>query len=349
VSGIRQDGDGAIHIVNRANIYSSVMELYSQKNITECFPLQVSFEGERAIDIGGVYRDMLSGFWEEAYHQLFDGECLLSLVLHPEMNMSNFLIIGGIISHGYLSSGFLPVRIAIPCLAALLFGSTVKIHNDVYVQTFLETVSIVEAAFLNKLLEANRTIKDYSPDEQRRLSSILSRFGCRQLPTSQLLRHQIIQAAHYEYLVKPSAALQAISAGIPPSHLCFWSKMPIPGFCEVFHALAASPEKVIESITEPVFEDQNEERVFGYLTQYVGNLSVTDARCFLRFTTGSSVCVTQPIYVVFNNLMGLARRPIGHTCSCTLEHSHSYATYLDFAQEFQTILSSDDSWCMDAI
>ena len=55
MSGIRQDGDGAIHIVNRANIYSSVMELYSQKNITECFPLQVSFEGERAIDIGGVY------------------------------------------------------------------------------------------------------------------------------------------------------------------------------------------------------------------------------------------------------------------------------------------------------
>lgn len=348
MSGIRLDNDN-IHTVNRANIYSSVMELYSQKDITKCFPLEISFEGERGIDAGGLYRDMLSGFWEEAYRQLFDGGCLLSPVLHPEMSMSDFSIIGGIISHGYLSSGFLPVRIALPSLAALLFGSTIKVHDDVYIETFLETVSIVEATFLNKLLEANHTISNYSPDEQRRLVSILSRFGCRQLPTSQSLRHQMIQAAHYEYLVKPSAALQAISAGIPSSHRCFWRKMPIPEFCEVFHALAASPERVIESIIEPAFEDQNQERVFGYLTQYVGSLSVTDARRFLRFTTGSSVCVAQLINIVFNNLVGLARRPIGRTCSCTLELSQSYATYLDFAQEFQAVMSSDDSWCMDAI
>ena len=110
--------------------------------------------------------------------------------------------------------------------------------------------------------------------------------------------------------------------------------MPIADFCEVFHTLAASPEGLIVSIAEPTFEDQNQEWVFGYLTQNVGNLSFTDAQRFLRFTTGSSVCVTQPIHIVFNNLMGLGRRPIGHTCSCTLELSQSYATYLDFAQEF---------------
>ena len=55
MSGIRQNNDGIIHTVNRANIYVSVMELYSQKDIAECFPLQISFEGERAIDAGGVY------------------------------------------------------------------------------------------------------------------------------------------------------------------------------------------------------------------------------------------------------------------------------------------------------
>ena len=41
--------------------------------------------------------------------------------------------------------------------------------------------------------------------------------------------------------------------------------MPIPEFCEVFHALPASPERVIECIAEPIFEDQNQERVFIYL------------------------------------------------------------------------------------
>ena len=89
----------------------------------------------------------------EAYCQLFDGGCLLSPVIHPEVDMSKFSIIGRIISHGYLSTGFLPVQIALPSLAVLLFGSMVKVHDDVYVETFLETASIVETAFLNKLLE----------------------------------------------------------------------------------------------------------------------------------------------------------------------------------------------------
>ena len=63
--------------MNRANIYSSVLELYLQDDITEYFALQVSFEGERAIDVGGMFRDMLSGFWEEAYCQRFDGGVFL--------------------------------------------------------------------------------------------------------------------------------------------------------------------------------------------------------------------------------------------------------------------------------
>lgn len=258
VRGVKQDDDSTIHTLNLANIYSSVMELYSQKDITKSFPLQVSFEGERAIDAGGVYRDMLSGFWEDAYRQLFDGGCLLSPVIYPETDMSNFLIIGGIISHGYLSSAFLPVQIALPSLAALLCGSIVKVHDNVYVETFLETVSIAEAAFSTSFLKLTLIFHWMNKE---------SRFGCRQSPTSQLLRHQIIQATHYEYLVKPSAAIQAISAGISSSQLTFWKKMSISEICEVYHAFAASPDRVKESIMEPVFEDQNQERVFGYLTQ----------------------------------------------------------------------------------
>ena len=153
--------------MNHANIYSNVMELYSQKDTTKCLPLQVSFEGESAIDGGGVYRDMLSGFWE-AYDQPFDGGCLLSPALHREMSMSIFSIIGRIILHGYLSSGFLPVRITFPSLATLLFGNTVKVYDDVHVETLTPQNSIVEAAFLNKLLQANHTISDFSLDEQRK-------------------------------------------------------------------------------------------------------------------------------------------------------------------------------------
>ena len=74
-----------------------------------------------------------------------------------------------------------------------------------------------------------------------------------------------------------------------------------------------------------------------------------EVRNFLRFVTGSSALVVDEIKVTFNGLSGLCRRPIAHTCSCTLELPASYSTYLEFAQEFDAILTSELSWIMDAL
>ena len=73
-----------------------------------------------------------------------------------------------------------------------------------------------------------------------------------------------------------------------------------------------------------------------------------EVRNFLRFVTGSSTLVDE-IKVTFNGLSGLSRRPIAHTCSCTLELPVSYATYLEFAQEFDAIFTRELSWIMDAL
>ena len=55
------------------------------------------------------------------------------------------------------------------------------------------------------------------------------------------------------------------------------------------------------------------------------------------------------ITVMFNSLTGLARRPIAHTCDCTLELSRSYASNMEFENEFSKVLGSETSWVMDAI
>jgi len=44
--------------------------------------LKVAYENERAIDLGGVTRDMLSGFWIEAYKCYFDRCTPLTPVIH---------------------------------------------------------------------------------------------------------------------------------------------------------------------------------------------------------------------------------------------------------------------------
>ena len=75
-----------------------------------------------------------------------------------------------------------------------------------------------------------------------------------------------------------------------------------------------------------------------------------EIRRFLRFTTESSVLLASNISVPFNSLSGLARHPIAHTCSSTLELSSTYINYLDFENEFKAILSDDEfTWEMHAV
>jgi len=82
------------------------------------------------------------------------------------MDMTVFPTLGKIISHGYLFSGFLLLRIALPTLV-LLFGNTVvqEVPDDVYIETFLETVSTVEADFLRDTLELCKTTDVFSPKQ----------------------------------------------------------------------------------------------------------------------------------------------------------------------------------------
>ena len=81
-------------------------------------------------------------------------------------------------------------------------------------------------------------------------------------------------------------------------------------------------------LEEPIETNLCQVHVMGYLQQFVGNMRNEEVCRFLRFTTGSSAIVVKCISVAFNNLSGLSRRPIAHTCmevflSCFQRMSHT--------------------------
>ena len=331
------------HEVDRKDIHTSVISLFRGGNIVDEFPLKIRFKEERGVDAGGVYRDMLSAFWDNAYQRFFDGGSLLAPVLHPNVNLDILPILGTILSHGYLACGFLPIRISFPTLATLVLNNPL-VSEAHLIAALLDTVSCVEANLLK------RAMQDFSTSHQIALSAILSRFGTRQLPTAEHFRDQLACAARYEYIIKPSAALDAISRGIPASHRPFWCGLSVETLYSIYSSLTASPEKVLSLMYEPDINDPNQERVLGYLTQYVGDMKPEEIRRFLRFVTGSPVCCVEGFVVSFNSLEGAARRPITHTCSRLLELSSAYTTYDEFTREFRAVLFSDeDQWVMNSI
>ena len=99
-----------MHKFQRSNIYEDFMSLFEDEEIAMKAPFQVEFIGEQAVDGGGLAREAFSAFWEEAYFKHFDGATLLKPVVNASLQKTRLHILGRILSYGYLSCGFLPVR-----------------------------------------------------------------------------------------------------------------------------------------------------------------------------------------------------------------------------------------------
>ena len=333
-------------MVNRKNIFNQVIDLFSDDHILKEQSLFIKFEEEIAVDSGGVQRDMLSAFWEEAYVRFFDGSSLLVPTIHPNIDMSLLPKLGLILSHGYLVSGFLPTRIAFPALASILIPP-VTFPTNMLVLAFADSLSVFEAAAVKEALAANSTT--FSDIQKETLMSIFSRYGCRECPTPNNIHSLIENTARFEFTIKPMAAYSMIGSGIPSEEQLFWQSFSLKEFHSLYMAINATPGKVLELLQEPTLYNEAEGRVFNYLQQFIGNLKIDELRKFLRFTTGSSALMVENITVSFNSTTGMAHRPIAHTCGCVLEVPSTYISYLEFEAEFSAILNDEYSWEMHSV
>lgn len=103
--------------------------VFREEGIENAFPLRIKFKDKIGIDTGGLYREMLCVFWQSVYENVFDGGCLLTPDVRPDTDLSALPVIGKIISHGYICSGFLPVKVAFPTLASFLLpGAEIGDH-----------------------------------------------------------------------------------------------------------------------------------------------------------------------------------------------------------------------------
>ena len=295
---------------------------------------------------------MFSAFWEQAYYRAFDGGSTLIPATHPQMDQSVFPILGTILSHGYVTCGFLPIRIAFPTLARCILGPNTQIPDPILLDSFADFLSPYDAEVLRGAIQlvVQGDQQVFSPPIRQRLIAILSGFDCTNAPTPANLKQILLQVARNQFLRKPLAAVAEVHSGIPECHRPIWINKTVISLLALYKALNAKPESVIQQIEEPEFLSHSEGKVFGYLLQYIGSMKSDELALFLRFVTGSSVCSAQRITIIFNSLSGLARRPISHTCSNTLELSTTYCTFPEFAAELQAILTDPIvTWYMDGL
>ena len=337
-----------IHEINRRCVYDDVISLFEDEEVLKEFPLRISFTSEIAIDCGGVCREMFSAFWEAAYRVCCDGDALLVPRLHPGLDETIFTKLGRILLHGYLISGFLPLRIAFPTLVTMLLGGKERVPASFLMSSFLDSLNAHERGIVQSGLKFNG--ESFPPDILNKLIAVISRFDGRKVPTPRNLKEILCQLADFQFRVRPLAAAIAAYTGIPEFERHFWQSKTPADIHLLYFSLLATPSKVLEIIKEPECMNAAEERVFKYLTQMVGDMKSPQLAKLLRFISGSSVVIGTSITVTFNHTTGLARRPIAHTCDCVLELSTSYISFLDFEAEFRSILTDSELlWNMNAL
>lgn len=179
-------------------------------------PVRIKFVNEEAVDLGGVARDMFSAFWAEACLKFFDGVSTLVPAVHPGCEIEVFTVIGTILSHGFLCTGFLPVSVSFPVIAAALHGPGITIPNEIVEDSSIDYLGMYEKSVVREALSnCNKARPEpFKKEVLARLVDILSRMGCRVIPKPDTFKKVVVDVAVYEMLTKPLIALNFLRSGI---------------------------------------------------------------------------------------------------------------------------------------
>ena len=123
--------------ITRVRIYRDMIEAFQAKDImtSELKIVMVDAKGydERGVDIGGVFWDAISCFWQEFNDSSTLGERERVPSLRHDFQSNEWSAIGRILAKGFLDLGYFPCMRSQAFIASVLFG-----ENSVYDETLLK-------------------------------------------------------------------------------------------------------------------------------------------------------------------------------------------------------------------
>ncbi|XP_028291708.1 uncharacterized protein LOC114463690 [Gouania willdenowi] len=281
----------------------------------------------------GVLRDCLTEFWMDFYDSCTLGVEVKVPFIRHDFQCEEWQAVARVFVVGWKQAGYFPVKLAIPFLEEVLYGSTTSSFKD----SFLLYVSQEERSVLLKALE------DFNSVDTDELLDILDAHECKQVPTKDTLLPVLAQIGHKVivqapmYVIKCWRPVVGSVAGLLPQeglHHFITQKKPT---AKTVKGLLNFPEEMTAA----------QSTVSRYLKRYIGEIDCNHLQLFLRFCTGSDL-LDNVILIEFIETTDFLRRPQSHTCGCVLKLPIGYNSYPDFRSEFNNILTSS-MWVMDVV
>ncbi|XP_031329678.1 uncharacterized protein LOC116181908 isoform X2 [Photinus pyralis] len=346
---LQEDADTQLVDVKRQDVIDVMFSIYQNEGIG-CKKLSVQFVDEKGVDGGGLTVELFTIFWNEIFasHTYFKGNDVLVpyIPLHKLRKLKgDFKILGRILGHMMLLTGTFPNKLAIYTFTGLsLKTEDYSQHKNILLQDFLLLLTIAERKLVKKALHS---FTELSEAEIGRLTSLFSTNNMLDIPRECDIEEQIITIAE-KVIIKDTAELYAeMRVGLQPRILEFLNNVPLDDIIQIWSSKQPTAEKVMNVLKLTVEHPNNiEEQTFFYFQNYVGSLPMHRLSKFLLFAT-ASIHMPEDISVSFHNYIGVARRPIVHTCSRSIELGLGYESQQNFDSEMNLYLDDVTSYEYD--
>ena len=249
-------------IVRRQFVFDDVLEMYRSNPDLPKHTINVEFQGEMG-DVDGLTREMFALFWGEARDRLFDGSTEVTPVIDPSSS-STFYLLGIILTHGFILTGFFPVFIAQAVSVALVaHNGSGHCSEGILLASFCNYVSLLEKLAVESALGGPPQIEDR---HKMTIIEMLSRMQNRSVPTSSsILRATLITCARSEFLFRPAFAISEMRRGMEYCHGELWASVSSECVVQLYAQLIPTAAKLITRIQEPICNSPEEDRVCGFL------------------------------------------------------------------------------------
>lgn len=321
--------------IHREKVLEEMILAFKSKSICDC-EIDVVFilpNGERESGEGsGVWRDVLTAFWEIFRDNITLGKNFKVPYLRHDFQSAQWESVARIILKGFQTTGYFPTFLAPPFVE---YSISSKVAPDTKVlEAFFQYVPDEEREIFQRALD------DFTAVDLNELIDILDIYQCKVLPTALNFGTILHEISHKELIQQPSFVAECWRGILKP--------LQTVSLSDLYDTLQPTVKKVLNKLSAPRNMNAVEEATVSHLKRFIRNLSKEELCSFLRFCTGCDLMYQDEIKIHFSNLSGLGRRPIGHTCSCTLELPTTYENFPDFRNEFVSVLKSG-VWVMDIV
>lgn len=320
--------------LHRGQIMRELIQVFCEPNVMDDnMRFQIILPNgnlEMAVDDGGVCRDVLTEFWNDFYEQCTVGKDFKVPYLRHDFGEAEWASVGRIICFGWQKVKYLPVKIAPVTLEQAVFGS---VESDL-MDTFMKYVSEPDRMIFESCCS------DFESADMDELMDAMAIHHCRRVPTADNIKQILLELAHQKLIQEPAFVIDQWNNILTPI------KSELRGIAALYQDLQPTSRKIIRSIAYPESQNAQEKQIVTYVNAYLRESDKQHLSSFLRFCTGSDLCLGKTITVSFTQVQGFQRRPVSHTCGCYLELSVFYDSYPEFKYEMNKVLENN-IWIMD--